>query len=49
MYKFRTMVVDAEKRRADLLASSDSDGVLFTLRKDPRVTPVGSRVAALVA
>ena len=41
IYKFRTMVVDAEQRRAELLASNDSDGVLFKLRKDPRVTAVG--------
>ncbi len=42
LYKFRTMVVDAEQRRAQLLASNDSDGVLFKLRKDPRVTAVGA-------
>ena len=27
-----------------LLASNDSDGVLFKLRRDPRVTPVGARL-----
>ena len=43
IYKFRTMVVDAEQRRAQLLASNDSDGVLFKLRRDPRVTAVGER------
>ena len=41
IYKFRTMVVDAEQRRAQLLASNDHDGVLFKLRQDPRVTAVG--------
>jgi exopolysaccharide biosynthesis polyprenyl glycosylphosphotransferase len=41
IYKFRTMVVDAERHRAQLLASNDSDGVLFKLRKDPRVTAFG--------
>ena len=44
IYKFRTMVVDAEKRKAQLLASSDSDGVLFKLRRDPRVTAMGARL-----
>ena len=44
IYKFRTMVVDAERRRAELLASNDSDGALFKLRKDPRVTAVGARL-----
>jgi exopolysaccharide biosynthesis polyprenyl glycosylphosphotransferase len=42
IYKFRTMVVDAEQRKTQLLESNDSDGVLFKLRKDPRVTPVGA-------
>jgi exopolysaccharide biosynthesis polyprenyl glycosylphosphotransferase len=44
IYKFRTMVVDAEQRRADLLASNETDGVLFKLRKDPRVTAVGAHL-----
>ena len=47
MYKFRTMVVDAEQRRAELLASNDSDGVLFKLRQDPRVTAVGAHLRRL--
>ena len=41
IYKFRTMVVDAEQRRMHLLVSNDTDGVLFKLRRDPRVTAVG--------
>jgi exopolysaccharide biosynthesis polyprenyl glycosylphosphotransferase len=44
IYKFRTMVVDAEQRKARLLASSDGDGVLFKLRRDPRVTAMGARL-----
>jgi exopolysaccharide biosynthesis polyprenyl glycosylphosphotransferase len=44
IYKFRTMIVDAEQRRAHLLESNDTDGVLFKLRKDPRVTPVGAHL-----
>src|SRR5690348_13223587 len=47
MYKFRTMVVDAEKRRVELLSSNDSDGVLFKLRRDPRVTGVGQHLRRL--
>jgi exopolysaccharide biosynthesis polyprenyl glycosylphosphotransferase len=42
IYKFRTMIVDAEQHREQLLASSDTDGILFKLRKDPRVTAVGT-------
>jgi exopolysaccharide biosynthesis polyprenyl glycosylphosphotransferase len=41
IYKFRTMVVDAEARKEHLVAGNDSDGVLFKLRHDPRVTAVG--------
>jgi exopolysaccharide biosynthesis polyprenyl glycosylphosphotransferase len=44
IYKFRTMVVDAEQRKKELLASNDTDGVLFKLRKDPRVTAVGTHL-----
>jgi exopolysaccharide biosynthesis polyprenyl glycosylphosphotransferase len=44
IYKFRTMVVDAEQHRMPLLASNDLDGVLFKLRKDPRVTAVGAHL-----
>ena len=44
IYKFRTMVVNAEQRKADLLASNDHDGLLFKLRKDPRITAVGAHL-----
>lgn len=41
LFKFRTMIVDAEQRKSVLLARSDGDGVLFKMRNDPRVTQVG--------
>jgi len=41
MYKLRTMVADAAIANADLAERSDSDGVLFKMRADPRVTAVG--------
>ena len=41
MIKFRTMVVGADRQLASLAHRSDSDGVLFKMRQDPRVTPVG--------
>lgn len=41
LWKFRTMVVDAEERRAQLAALNEGTGVLFKLRRDPRVTKVG--------
>jgi lipopolysaccharide/colanic/teichoic acid biosynthesis glycosyltransferase len=40
--KLRTMAVDAEKRLPDLETQNESTGgVLFKLRDDPRVTPLG--------
>jgi exopolysaccharide biosynthesis polyprenyl glycosylphosphotransferase len=41
MLKFRSMVVDAEKRKADLMALNEGNGALFKLRDDPRITPIG--------
>jgi len=44
IYKFRTMVVDAESRLAEVREQNDSDGVLFKMRRDPRITAVGARL-----
>lgn len=41
MYKLRSMTIDAEARLAALQEDNDGNGVLFKLRDDPRVTPVG--------
>jgi exopolysaccharide biosynthesis polyprenyl glycosylphosphotransferase len=41
IFKFRTMAVGAESRRADLLGENECDGPLFKIREDPRVTRVG--------
>ena len=42
MFKFRTMCVDAEERKAGLVPSVDAGNpVLFKIRRDPRVTSVG--------
>ena len=41
LYKLRTMVVDAEARRADLEQHNGRSGPLFKLARDPRVTPFG--------
>ena len=38
------MVVDAEQRLAELREMNEFDGVLFKMRRDPRVTPVGARL-----
>jgi exopolysaccharide biosynthesis polyprenyl glycosylphosphotransferase len=41
MWKFRTMYVDAENRLATLVDQNETDGLLFKIKDDPRVTPVG--------
>ncbi|MBB5786264.1 exopolysaccharide biosynthesis polyprenyl glycosylphosphotransferase [Jiangella mangrovi] len=41
MLKFRTMYVDADLRRAELLDSADGDGPMFKMRHDPRITSIG--------
>ncbi|MBN9612876.1 MAG: sugar transferase [Actinobacteria bacterium] len=41
MFKFRTMVVDAEQALAALQEQNEGSGPLFKLRDDPRVTRVG--------
>lgn len=42
MFKFRSMVPDAEQRLADLAELNDGHGVLFKMKQDPRVTRIGS-------
>jgi exopolysaccharide biosynthesis polyprenyl glycosylphosphotransferase len=41
MFKFRTMVVDAEEQQARLEDQNEADGPVFKIRNDPRVTPIG--------
>jgi lipopolysaccharide/colanic/teichoic acid biosynthesis glycosyltransferase len=41
MFKFRTMVVDAEQLKSQLLAHNEQDGPAFKMKKDPRITRVG--------
>lgn len=39
--KFRTMVRDADKKRADIMHMNERDGVLFKISNDPRITRLG--------
>ena len=41
MLKFRTMVQDADQRLDSLLKANESDGLLFKIRDDPRITSIG--------
>ncbi|HEX3437143.1 MAG TPA: sugar transferase, partial [Pseudacidobacterium sp.] len=40
-FKFRTMVKDAEKRKKELAALNERDGILFKVSNDPRITRTG--------
>lgn len=44
MYKFRSMVADAEERLAELRALNEKTGPVFKLHDDPRVTRVGRAI-----
>ncbi|MFC6169399.1 sugar transferase [Loigolactobacillus jiayinensis] len=41
MYKFRSMVVDADKKLKQLLKYNEIDGAMFKMKEDPRVTGIG--------
>ncbi|HAR63582.1 MAG TPA: sugar transferase [Candidatus Margulisbacteria bacterium] len=41
MYKFRSMVTDAEARKKDLFALNEMSGPVFKITHDPRITRVG--------
>jgi exopolysaccharide biosynthesis polyprenyl glycosylphosphotransferase len=41
LYKFRTMIEDAQERRAEVEHLNEMNGPVFKVRTDPRVTPVG--------
>lgn len=42
MLKFRTMYIDAEERKAELMRANEQDGPAFKMENDPRVTPIGN-------
>jgi exopolysaccharide biosynthesis polyprenyl glycosylphosphotransferase len=41
MFKFRTMVIDAEALQAELEKLNEAQGPVFKIKKDPRITPIG--------
>lgn len=41
LYKFRTMVTDAEKLLDSLLEKNEADGPVFKIKSDPRITRIG--------
>lgn len=42
MFKFRTMVANAEKMKKDLEKLNEVDGPVFKIKKDPRITKIGA-------
>ncbi|MFO7620064.1 MAG: sugar transferase [Bacteroidales bacterium] len=41
LYKFRTMVINADEIKDELLSENEMDGPAFKLRNDPRITKIG--------
>ncbi len=41
LYKFRSMVVDADERKKELAHLNELDGPAFKMGNDPRITPIG--------
>lgn len=41
LYKFRTMVANAEELKEDLNTDNEMDGPVFKMKKDPRITAIG--------
>jgi exopolysaccharide biosynthesis polyprenyl glycosylphosphotransferase len=46
-YKFRSMYIDAEERKKELMAQNEADGPVFKMKNDPRITPVGKYIRKL--
>lgn len=41
IYKFRSMYMDAEERKKELMSQNEMEGLMFKMKDDPRVTKVG--------
>lgn len=41
IYKFRSMYIDAEERKKELMAQNEMNGLMFKMKDDPRITKVG--------
>ena len=41
MYKFRSMYIDAEERKKELMALNETGGKTFKMKNDPRIYPFG--------
>ena len=46
IYKFRSMYMDAEERKKELMAQNKMNGLMFKMDNDPRITPIGKFMRA---
>ena len=46
-YKFRSMFIDAEERKAELMSLNEADEIVFKIARDPRVTRIGRIIRKL--
>jgi exopolysaccharide biosynthesis polyprenyl glycosylphosphotransferase len=46
-YKFRSMYIDAERRKAELMVKNEADGPVFKMKNDPRITRIGRVIRKL--
>ena len=42
VYKFRSMIKDADNKKIELLSKNEMSGPMFKIKKDPRITKVGA-------
>lgn len=47
MFKFRSMILNAEEMKQDLLQQNETGGVIFKIKRDPRITRVGRVIRKL--
>lgn len=42
VFKFRTMIIDADKKQAEMEHLNEVSGPVFKIKNDPRITPIGN-------
>lgn len=47
MYKFRSMIVNADRVKSELMDQNEAGGVIFKMKRDPRITRVGRVIRKL--
>lgn len=47
IYKFRSMYMDAEERKKELMAQNKMNGLMFKMDNDPRIIPIGKLIRKL--